>query len=240
MSAQDFAGRTFVASAPATALLTGLVIPHAPADRACAILEVGCATGELLLGLAGALPRARLTGIDLSPANIRRARRARHDRGSDGRVTLLAGDYRQARLGPFDLIVAASTLHLIGGPSRALFAKVAGELAPGGRLVFTMPDDCLYNRMLWGVRRLFRAARGPATDRLILAVGRRLHGGGVPDGVLRDRVPYMYLLPCRHLGPGLRAVLRRCGLEPVEERAWPHASPAQPRHRLCVYRKGVS
>jgi SAM-dependent methyltransferase len=240
MTAQHFVGRTFAASPQVAALLTAVAARHAPAGRSCSILEIGCGTGDLLLGLADALPRARLTGIDLSPANIRQARRTWPQRGGDGRITFLAGDYREAPLGPFDLIVSASTLHLIGGPSRPLFAKLAGELAPGGRLIFTMPDGCLYNRVLWGVRRIFRAARGPATDRLILAVGKRVHGRGMSDDLLRDRIPYMYLQPYRHLGPGLKAVLGECGLGPLEERAWPHASPAQPRHRLCVYRKGLS
>jgi hypothetical protein len=88
-------------------------------------------------------------------------------------------------------------------------------------------------------RRLFRLIRSPATDRLILAVGKKFHKNGVAEGLLRERIGYMYSLPHCYFGPALRRLLvRECGLEPVAEMPLAHASLAQPKHRMYVFRKG--
>jgi SAM-dependent methyltransferase len=56
------------------------------------ILELGCGTGRLLLPLAR--EGFQLTGVDLSPAMLARARRKLDDEGLGGRVTLLERDMR--------------------------------------------------------------------------------------------------------------------------------------------------
>jgi predicted TPR repeat methyltransferase len=93
-----------------------------------ALLDLGCGTG-----LAGVLFRdraARLTGIDLSPAMIEKARaRGLYDR-------LLVGDIETARTGPYDLILAADTLVYLGDLAPLLRA-VAAQLLPDGYFLFT-------------------------------------------------------------------------------------------------------
>jgi SAM-dependent methyltransferase len=239
MSSLNFAGRVFTAPPEIVARLTEAVTrwvePHTP----LAVLEIGCGTGEQLFSLAAAWPRARLTGIDISAPNIDRAWRAWRERGSCERLGFVAGDYVEQELGRFDLIISVSTLHLIDCPTARLFAKVARELKPNGLLIFTIPYGCFFNYALWSVRRLFRLLRSPATDRLILAVGKKLHQSGVSEELLRERVGYMYSLPHCYLGPSLKHLLSaQFGLELVGDWPLPHASLAQPKHRFCVYRKG--
>ncbi len=92
------------------------------------ILDLGCGTG-----LAGILFRdraARLTGIDLSPAMIEKARaRDVYDR-------LLVGDIETARTGYYDLILAADTLVYLGDLAPLLRA-VTAQLLPEGYFLFT-------------------------------------------------------------------------------------------------------
>jgi hypothetical protein len=56
--------------------------------------------------------------------------------------------------------------------------------------------------------------------------------------LIRERLPYLYLLPERIDGKRLRGTfLAAGGLAVLEEQLVPQASPAQPRHRLVVFRK---
>jgi tRNA (cmo5U34)-methyltransferase len=110
-----------------------------PAPR---ILELGTGTGETAVRVLGAtaLPGAALTGIDASEAMLGHAR-----------TRLPDADLRVARLqdplpaGPFAVVFSALAVHHLDGPEKAsLFARVAGELAPGGRFVLgdlIVPDD---------------------------------------------------------------------------------------------------
>lgn len=96
------------------------------------ILELGVGTGETSRRILAAHPRAALVGVDSSLQMLAAAREA------------LAGwpvELHHRRLedplpqGPFELVVSAFAVHHLDGAGKAgLFERVAGALAPGGRL----------------------------------------------------------------------------------------------------------
>ena len=236
--ATEFAGRTFTAPRARCRLMAEAILRHVDPGRALRVLDLGCGTGEQIFELARALPAADLTGIDISRESIRVAQDAQRTLAGRARLSFLAADYMDFRAAPFDVILSDGVLHTIAVPSPQLFAKIAGDLTSGGILVYTMPYPCLYNRALTSVRRVFRSAQSPLTDSLILAVARGIHGRRYDLALLRERVPYMYLLPERDHGPALREILdASCGLELVGEYPFPHASIAQLKHRMAVFRK---
>jgi tRNA (cmo5U34)-methyltransferase len=107
---------------------------------AARILELGTGTGETARRVLARHPGAALVGVDASADMLAAARAA-----------LPEADLRVARLeeklpgGPFDLAVSVLAVHHVDGPGKAdLFARVAAELAPGGRFVLgdvVVPDD---------------------------------------------------------------------------------------------------
>lgn len=216
--------------------LTQMVRRHCPADQALRILEIGCGTGGQIAALLPMLPNASFTGIDLSPANIEQAAQRCRRAVEQGRVTLQAGDYMQCDIEPVDLIVADTALHLIGtAPPKAVFARIACQLAPGGLLIATIPNGCLFNHLLWSVRRGARAIRCDVIDSVILAVASRVYRGRYDEAFLRQRLPYMYSLPQCHDGRGVRRLAQSCGLELVDAEPAPHVSIAQPYHNVVVF-----
>jgi len=89
------------------------------------VLELGCGTGRLTLPLAQA--GHEVTGIDLSPAMLARAREklAAEPRSVQDRVTLVEGDARRAELGQ------ASSFDVVLAPFRVLqhFPAISDQLA---------------------------------------------------------------------------------------------------------------
>jgi ubiquinone/menaquinone biosynthesis C-methylase UbiE len=108
-----------------------------PASR---VLELGCGTGRLTLPLARA--GHEVTGIDLSPAMLARAREklAAETTAVRSRVTLLEGDVRRIALAApsFDVIVAPfRVLQHVESIADQLDGHSGARryLRPGGRLV---------------------------------------------------------------------------------------------------------
>jgi len=98
------------------------------------LLEVGCGTGRNLAALARLFPEARLTGLDLSPHMLRRARSAlRH---AEERTTLLEADYLDAPdfSEPFDLILFSYSLSMMHPVQEAILDRARRDLGPGGLL----------------------------------------------------------------------------------------------------------
>lgn len=98
--------------------------------EAARILELGIGTGETARRVLELHPGAELVAVDESEAMIDVARGA------------VGGDLSVARLqdelpaGPFDLVVAAlSVHHLDADEKRDLFRRLARSLRPGGRFV---------------------------------------------------------------------------------------------------------
>jgi len=234
----EIGGRTFTAPKERCRHVTEAILRHVDPARALRVLDLGCGTGEQLFDLAPALPAAALTGIDISGESIRVARERQRELPWGQRLSFAATDYMEYRTAPFDVILSDGVLHAITVPTAELFAKIAGDLTAGGVLVYTMPYPCLYNRALTSVRRIFRSVRSPLTDALILVLARGIHGRRYDDARLRERIPYMYLLPQRYHCPALREMLRgSCGLQLVGEYPFVHASIAQLKHRMAVFRK---
>ncbi|MFC8448747.1 class I SAM-dependent methyltransferase [Kitasatospora sp. NPDC057223] len=103
-------------------------VPAGPAD----VLDVGCGTGSLALLLAEA--GQRVTGVDLAPRMVERARRKLSDAGLQGRF--LVGDAAAPPTGDemFDVVLSRHLVWTLPDPSAAL-REWLGRLRPGGRLV---------------------------------------------------------------------------------------------------------
>jgi SAM-dependent methyltransferase len=220
--------------------IVDVVLRFADAARPLRVLDLGCGTGLNAIALAQALPRAAVTGVDLSSASIAQGESVRRRHPAGDRVTFVAANYLQFLGGPFDVIVSDTVLYAIPASDEALFGKIAGDLVPGGLLVYTMPTSAITNRVVVGVRRALKRMRGQRTDALVLAVARILHRRRYDDTLLRERVPYMYVVPDRYDSRALHARLRtRWGFEIVATEPIPRASPAQLKHRLVVARLGA-
>lgn len=106
-----------------------------PAAGRLDVLDLGCGPGT---GAPLLRPHARrLTGLDLAPRMLDRARAA------GGYDELLAGEvggFLRAHLGAFDLIFAADVLSY-SGRLDGLLAAVAGALRPEGNFGFTVEED---------------------------------------------------------------------------------------------------
>jgi trans-aconitate 2-methyltransferase len=91
------------------------LLARVPLDRAEAVVDLGCGAGALFPALRARFPKARLTGVDLSPAMLAEAGR------SDPDVELIvadAGTWRpRARV---DLIFANASLHWVPRHERLL------------------------------------------------------------------------------------------------------------------------
>lgn len=102
------------------------------AERQCDVLDAGCGTG-----LCGPLLRPyarRLTGVDLSPAMIEKAR-ARQV--YDALIAAELTEHLQQAPARYDLVVSADAL-VYFGDLQPVFAAVATALRSGGRLVLTV------------------------------------------------------------------------------------------------------
>lgn len=220
-----------------------LVLKHVPRDRPLQILDVGCGTGSLVFLLVRALRDAAVVGLDVSAPNIAaaEAQRAALERATAARIRFERVDYLSRPATPVDAVTSDGVLHLIPGDTRALFAKLAADVRPGGALVICMPYDCGYNYAFAMLRRLLRLVRSRALDAIILRIGRVLHGGEMTDEGLRERVPYMYIPPQRLAGRQLRETIApSVGLRLVTRYPMKSTSLSQLKHEVLVFEKQVA
>ncbi|MEU9168120.1 class I SAM-dependent methyltransferase [Streptomyces sp. NPDC048420] len=101
-------------------------LPGAPSD----VLDLGCGTGSL--SLLAAEQGHRVTGVDLSPAMVERARAKLAGRDA----VFLVGDAAVPPVGEqrFDVVLVRHVLWALPDPGRVL-RRWWGLLRPGGRLV---------------------------------------------------------------------------------------------------------
>jgi 2-polyprenyl-3-methyl-5-hydroxy-6-metoxy-1,4-benzoquinol methylase len=100
-----------------------------PAD-AVSVLDVGCGLGRLTAKLVS--PNREVTGVDLSPEMISRARQAG---GATRHPVFLCGDFleRDFAAQQFDCVISAAMLHHL--PADVVVGRMVELLRPGGRLV---------------------------------------------------------------------------------------------------------
>jgi len=110
---REFYGRRFAVTAdvltprPDSETLIDAVLRRVPERSSpLEILELGVGSGCLLLSLLAELPRARGTGIEISPKALAVAGGNAEALRLADRVTLQAGDWSAAANGPFDVIVS--------------------------------------------------------------------------------------------------------------------------------------
>jgi SAM-dependent methyltransferase len=219
-----------------------LLLKHVPHDRAIQVLDVGCGTGSLIFLLARGLPAATLVGIDVSALNIEAAEKGRAalEMSTRSRVRFEQADYMTRCATPVDAVTSDGVLHLIPGDTRALFAKLAADVRPGGVLVVDMPYDCGYNYAFAIARRCLRLVRSRWLDAVILAIARLVHGREMSDEGLRERLPYMYLPPQRLAGRSLRETIAPAvGLRFVTRYPAPSTSLSQLRHEVLVFERHI-
>lgn len=100
-----------------------------PAEAA-KVLDIGCGLGELTSKLA--IVNREVTGVDLSPEMIIRAR---NRLAGNNAVSFLCGNFLEQDFGSsqFDCVISAATLHHM--PQDVAIARMVELLRPGGRLV---------------------------------------------------------------------------------------------------------
>jgi SAM-dependent methyltransferase len=114
-------------------------------DRPTTILDVGCGTGVFAAGIAAALPRATIWGVDLVDGMLtggrERWRALRHQ------AVPVQGDSERLpfRDAAFDVVTCANSFHHYPRQDRAV-AEMYRVLKPGGRLFLL--DGCRDG--LWG------------------------------------------------------------------------------------------
>lgn len=97
------------------------------------ILDLGCGPGRLLKHLGDALPDARLTGIDLSPHMVARARQRAGDRAA---IRHANGERLPDPAASYDAVVAAHVLgHVPVDAQATLLDEIRRVLRPGGVLI---------------------------------------------------------------------------------------------------------
>jgi ubiquinone/menaquinone biosynthesis C-methylase UbiE len=121
-----------------TTWLHGAVSPEAVRR----ILDVGAGTGSGTVALAQRFAAAEVTALDVSESMLERVRSRGNAAGLSTRMSTARGDVSAdiGGLGVFDLVWAATSLHEVADPGRAL-RNLHAALRPGGRLVVVEMDQ---------------------------------------------------------------------------------------------------
>lgn len=123
-------------------------IPYVP-TRPFRVLELGVGTGTLSSLILSEFPHALLTGVDISPRMIARARTKL--RPYRDRVEMVAGDIGEFEERPYDAVVSALAIHHLSDPKKwRLFRRVYRCLSAGG--YFGDADDHLAEDPTFDIR----------------------------------------------------------------------------------------
>lgn len=151
------------------------------------VLDVGCATGNLLRSVGRQYPKVELVGLDPDPVALARARRKARRAGLD--ITLSRGFAQELPYpdGSFDRVFSSLMLHHLDSESKdALLAEVRRVLRPDGRLVLADAVLDAHGHGHRGSRRMREQLRDNVGD----AVSKRIAAAGFtvePTRVLRLR-----------------------------------------------------
>lgn len=200
------------------------------------VLDLGCGTGSLVFLLAQHMPNANFIGLDISSLNIKLSKKRLRNDINKSRIQFIEGDYIGYEFNPFDLIISDSVLQNIPVSQKQLFSKINKDLVDKGCLLITIPFSCYFNHMLWTIRRILKLFKGNLLDKLLLSVGKKIHGDDYTDLELEERIHYAYLIPTRYDNQSFRIELRDsyC-LKLVSENYMTHASVAQPKHKILEF-----
>ncbi|HEX6471130.1 MAG TPA: methyltransferase domain-containing protein [Streptosporangiaceae bacterium] len=171
------------------------------------VVDVGCGTGNLSLGVLAAQPDARVTGLDPDAAALRRAARKARRRGVA--LTLVQGyaDRIPAEDASFDHVVSSLALHHVDDEGRTAFARDALRvLRPGGTVTivdFGGPADAADAAAAAG-HPGHRHGHGP------------LHALRHLPGLIRSRAAKNPLVARNH-GDGIVALLAGAGFPDASE-----------------------
>jgi arsenite methyltransferase len=103
-----------------------------PGER---VLDVGCGAGtDTLVAAQMVGPDGRVTGVDMTPQMLSRARAAAAEMGA-GNVDFVEGDVEKLPFaaGSFDVVISNGVIDLIPDKD-AVFSEIFRVLRPGGRL----------------------------------------------------------------------------------------------------------
>lgn len=177
-------------------------------DRAQAILDIACGTGDFSLAIAGRMhPDSRIIGLDLSEGMLAVMRDKVAKAGLQDRIGCEQGDSEAMRFADasFDVVTIAFGIRNFAHREAAL-QEIRRVLKPGGRLVIlelSVPE----NRILrWGYNLYFK--------HFVPWIG------GLVSG---DRAAYTYLPASVQAFPGRRewtATMSRCGYAQVRHKAF--------------------
>jgi arsenite methyltransferase len=208
------------AGAIAWSLGVGHPLGHAELAEGMHVLDVGCGGGlDVLLAARRVGPGGRVTGLDLLPEMLDRARAHAAEAGVANAVFLL-GEMEAVPLpdDTVDAVVSNGVVNLSARKMRALF-ECARVLRPGGRFCLTdvtldehdLPPEVLTHPGAWSGC----AAGAMAEGALLRALGRV----GLVDVVVRERHPFGVEDCARFplFGPELLALMR--ALIPPERQA---------------------
>ena len=175
-------------------------------------LDVGAGTARLAALLAGALPRGRVVGLDLTEPMLRAGQRWLWSTDRLERVALVAGDALRLPFpdASFDSVTSAFTVRNLPDLEQG-FREQARVVKPGGRVV------CL--ELTWPRSGLARIGLGVYGGLLVPSLGRLVAGDGAAYRYLPEsmkRFPPPEQLAEIMLSAGLQAVRwRRLGLGTV-------------------------
>lgn len=149
-----------------------------------AILDVGAGSAVWSLTLARQLPNATVAAADW-PAVLKVAKETAEQLGLADRLSTLAGNYHDGEFpaAAFDLAILANVTHLeTPAGNRALLAKAARALKPGGRLavidVFPGQPQGNLNRALYVLGLALRTRQGRVYS--VEELSAMMHDCGLP------------------------------------------------------------
>jgi demethylmenaquinone methyltransferase/2-methoxy-6-polyprenyl-1,4-benzoquinol methylase len=147
--------------------------PSAPAR----VLDVATGTAGVALELARRTP-ARITGLDLSQAMLRRGQVNVEDAGLVDRVVLTAGRAEELPFPDetFDALTFTYLLRYVGDPAATLreLGRVLKPGAPMASLEFLVPRNACWRVWWWGYTRFVLPVAGALGGRAWIRVGRFL------------------------------------------------------------------
>jgi arsenite methyltransferase len=103
-----------------------------PGER---VVDLGCGAGtDSLVAAQMVGPAGHVTGIDMTPEMLARARRAAVEMGA-GNVDFVPGEIEELQLadGTVDVVISNGVIDLVPDKDR-VFAEIARVLRPGGRI----------------------------------------------------------------------------------------------------------